>query len=214
MLRVAKRICRRRNYRGEGQKPLDRRLRFLDPAHMRIASDESTMCWCERRNLLEGDPQRRQRILEAMANEMSMANPGQMKTPLTARIETHRGLEMLDRQIGLAGKQAQPAAPIPAKGKARIEHESAIDQGKGRIDILAETAEHYRGATNDTRVVGGDAHGLTGKINRRAPVFLSSAMIGPTVVFEVDPVGRRQGKSRTVTRLASDRLIEQVERLS
>src|SRR5215469_15650195 len=213
MLRVAKRICRRRNYRGECQQPLDRRLRFVEPAHIRIASGQSTMCWCERRNLLDGDPQRCQRILEAMADEMSMANPGQMETPLTARIETHRGLEMLNRQIGLAGKQAQPAAPIPAKGKAWIEREGAIDQGKGRIDILAETAEHYGCATKDTRVVGGDAQGLTGKINRRVPVFLFSAMIGPIVVFEVDPVGRRQGKSRTVTRLASDRLIEQVERL-
>src|SRR6516162_6674660 len=214
MLGVAKRICRRRNYWGECQKPLDRCARFLEPAHMRIASGQSTMCWCERRNLFEGDPQRCQCIIEAMANEMTMANPRQMETPLTTGIETHRGLEMLDRQIGLAGKQAQPAAPIPAKGKARIEHESAIDQGKGRIDILAETAEHYGCATKDTRVVGGDAQGLTGKINRRAPVFLFSAMIGPIVIFEVDPVGRRQGKSRTVTRLAGDRLIEQVERLS
>src|SRR6516225_1334457 len=214
MLRVAERICRRRNYWGECQKPLDRRSRFLEPAHMRIASGESTMCWCERRNLLEGDPQRGHRILEATANEMTMANPGQVETPLTARIETHRGLEMLNRQIGLAGKQAQPAAPIPAKGKARIEHEGAIDQGKGRIDIFAETTEHYGRPTEDTRVVGGDAQGLTGKINRRAPVFLFSAMIGPIVVFEVDPVGRRHGKSRTVTGLAGDRLTEQVERLS
>jgi len=181
---------------------------------MRIAGGQSTMCWCERRNRLEGDAQRCQRILEAMANEMSTANPGQMETPLTTRIEAHRGLEMLDRRICLAGKQAQPAAPIPAKSKARIEHEGAIDQGKGRIDILAETSEHYGCATEDTRVVVGDAQGLTGKINRRAPVFLSSAMIGPIVVFEVDPVGRRHGKGRTVAGLAGDRLIEQVERLS
>src|SRR6516164_6290781 len=172
MLGVAKRICRRRNYRGECQKPLHRRSSFVEPAHMRVASGERTMCWCERRNLLEGDSQRGHRILEAMANEMTMANPGQMETPLTTRIETHRGLEMLDRQIGLAGKQAQPAAPIPAKGKARIEHEGAIDQGEGCIDILAETTEHYGCATKDTRVVSGDAQGLTGKINRRAPVFL------------------------------------------
>ena len=96
---------------------------------MRVTGRQRAICGCERRYLLEGDPQHRQRMLEPMIDEMSRADPGQMEAPLTAGIEAHRGLEMLDRQLRLTGKQVQPAAPIPAIGKARIEHESAIDQG-------------------------------------------------------------------------------------
>ena len=121
---------------------------------------------------------------------------------------------MLDRQIGLTGEQAQPAAPIPAVGKARIECESTINHGEGGIDILAEAPEHHGGAAEDARVIGGGAQGLAGKINRRAAIFVLIAIISPIVVFEVDPVGRRQRESRTVARFAIDCLLEEIERLS
>src|SRR5215469_8135391 len=149
-----------------------------------------------------------------MIDEMSKADPSQVEASLTARIETHRGLEMLDRQIRLAGKQPQPAAPIPSIGKARIEKESAIDQGEGRIDILAETPEHYGGAAKDTRVIGGGTQGLAGKINRRTAVCRFLAIIGPVVVFKVDPVGRCHGESETIARFTGNRLLKRLERLS
>src|SRR5215472_5281524 len=141
MLWAAKWVRSRHNYRGERDQPLKDRVRFIEAAHMRVAGHQRAIRWCERRDLLEGDSQHPQRILEAMTDEMSHAHSGQMEPPLTARIETHRGLEMLDRQLRLTGEQAQPAAPIPAIGEARIEYESAIDQREGGIDILAKTPE-------------------------------------------------------------------------
>jgi hypothetical protein len=114
----------------------------------------------------------------------------------------------------LAGEQAQPAAPVPGKGEARVQHKSAIDHCQSGIDVLAETPDHYGGAAEDTRVVGGGAQGLAGKINRRVAVFLRLSVIDPIVIFEVDPVGGRQGESGTVARLAGNRLPKQVERPS
>jgi len=121
---------------------------------------------------------------------------------------------MLHRHVCLTREQAQPAAPEPAKREARVQHESAVDHRQSGIDTLAETPEHHGGAAEDTRVVGGDAQGLAGKINRRAAVFLLLSVIDPIVVFEVDPVGRRQGESGTVARFAGNRLAKQVERTS
>jgi hypothetical protein len=39
--------------------------------------------------------------------------------------------------------------------KARIEGETTVDQGDGRIDVLAEIPEHDRYSSEDLRVVGG-----------------------------------------------------------
>src|SRR6516225_12436406 len=110
---------------------------------------------------------------------MSHADPAQMLAPLTAGVETHRGLEMLDRHVCLTGEQAEPAAPVPGKGEARVQRESAIDHSQSGSDILAEAPEHHGGAAENTRVVGGDAQGLAGKINRRAAVFLLLLVIDP-----------------------------------
>jgi hypothetical protein len=82
---------------------------------------------------------------------------GQVEASLTAWIETHRGLEMLYRQVCLTGEQTQPTTPIPAVGKARIERESPIDQGESGIDVLAEMPEHQGGTAENPGVVGGGA---------------------------------------------------------
>ena len=39
-----------------------------------------------------------------MTDEMSGADPRQMEAPLTAGIESHRRLEVLDRQLRLTGE--------------------------------------------------------------------------------------------------------------
>src|SRR5215469_4159318 len=88
---------------------------------------------------------------------MRRADPRQMEAPLTARIKTHRGLEMLYRQVCLTGEQTQPTTPIPAIGKARIERERAIDQGQSGIDVFAEAPEHHGGTAENPGVVGGGA---------------------------------------------------------
>jgi protein-S-isoprenylcysteine O-methyltransferase Ste14 len=105
--------------------------------------------------------------------------------------ETHRGLEMLDRQVQLPGEHANPAAPVPSEGKARIERECPINQGQSGIDILAETPQHHGGAAEDARVVGTRSKGLSGEIDGGPAVLFSLAVIDPVVIFEIDPVSRR-----------------------
>src|SRR5215467_14395935 len=97
---------------------------------------QSAIGRCKSRNLLERDMQRRQCLIEPLHDGVSRTDSGQMKSSLTAGVETYRGLEMLDRQLRLTGEEAQPAAPIPPIGEARIEHERAIDQGESGINVL------------------------------------------------------------------------------
>jgi hypothetical protein len=52
-----------------------------------------------------------------MIDEMSRADASQVEASLTSGIETHRGLEMLDRRLRFTGEQAQP--PTPTKPFAR-----------------------------------------------------------------------------------------------
>src|SRR5262245_13044439 len=111
MLWTAEWVRSRDNYRGECCQPRDDRSCLVEAAHMPVPCRQCPICWCERRNLLEGDPRHRQRILEPTTDEMSRADPSQMEPPLSAGIEAHRGLEMLDRHLRLTSEQAQPAAP-------------------------------------------------------------------------------------------------------
>ena len=98
---------------------------------------------------------------------------------------------MLDRQLQLPGEHANPAAPVPSEGKARIERECPINQGQSGIDILAETPQHHGGAAEDARVVGTRSKGLSGEIDGGPAVLFSLAVIDPVVIFEIDPVSRR-----------------------
>jgi len=90
-------------------------------AHMRQAGRQRAVGRRKARQLIEGCAQRRGGFREPAVDEMSRANPSQMESSSVARVETHRGLEMLDRQIGAAGKHAKPTTPIPSVGRARIE---------------------------------------------------------------------------------------------
>ena len=60
---------------------------------------------------------------------------------------------MLDREIGLAGKQPEKTAQIPAAGIARVDRERPVDQPDHRTDILAELSQHSRGVGEDAGVV-------------------------------------------------------------
>src|SRR5215472_17101856 len=73
--RVCGRVDSRLNYWGEGCQPRKDRPGFVAPAHECIAGREGTIGRYECRDLLEGDAQRRQRIVEPMVDNMSQANP-------------------------------------------------------------------------------------------------------------------------------------------
>src|SRR5215831_20149308 len=142
---------------------------------------------------------------------MRHADTGQMVAPLPTRVEAHRSLEMLDRQIGVSGKQAKPTAPIPSKRETRVKHQSPFDQRDGGINVLPKTTEHHRRPAEHTRVVRSEANGPPGQLDSRPAIFLFIAIVGPVVVFKIDAVGSGLSKSGTVARLARNRLFEQVE---
>src|SRR5215472_11103992 len=117
---------------------------------------------------------------------------------------------MLGRPIPVAGGYGKPAAPVTALGKTRVEGECPINQGESSIDVLAETTQRYGGAAEDPGVVSAGSKGLPREIDRLPAVLLSLAVIAPIVIFEVDPVGRRRSESGAVTRIARNRLLEQL----
>jgi len=180
---------------------------------MRVAGCQRAIGCCEDRDFFEGHAEHRQCIIESTVEEMRHADAGQMEAPLAARVEAHRSLEMLDRQIGVSSKQAKPTAPIPGMSEARVERESSIHQREGGINVLAETPEHDRDPADHSGVVRREADGLPGKRNGRQAIFLFIAIVGRVEVFEIDAVGSGLGKSEAIARLAGNRLSQQVERL-
>ena len=95
-----------------------------------------------------------------------------------ARAQAQRGLDMLDREIGLPGTDPEQAAQIPAAGKARIERKRTVDQRDHGADILAEIRQHKGGVGEDARVVAAPLERPPSKIDApcggRAPDLRSS----------------------------------------
>ena len=179
---------------------------------MGVAGCERPISRREDRDFFEGHAEDRQRIIESTVEEMRHADAGQMEAPLAARVEAHRSLEMLDRQIGISSKQAKPTAPIPGMSEARVERESSIDQREGGINVLAEAPEHDRDPADHIGVVGGEADGLPGKRDGRPAIFLFIAIVGPVEVLKIGAVASGLSKSKAIARLAGNRLSKQVER--
>src|SRR5438105_2595464 len=113
---------------------------------------------------------------------------------------------MLEREIGLTGKEPEHAAPIPPSSEARVEGERTIHQSNGNIDVLANVAEHEGPMAKDVRVVGSESNCPSSEVDTRMPVCL--AIVGPTVDVELDVAHCREGKRRAISRIALDRPSE------
>ena len=72
-----------------------------------------------------------------------------------AGTEAQRGIEMLDRDVGLARPNPEHAADVPAARKIRVEHERAVHQRYHGADIFAEIGQRLRGIRQDARIVAG-----------------------------------------------------------
>jgi len=176
MLRVTKELDRRHDGRRQRPQALDDRPRIVEPSHMRQAGRQRAVGRRKARQLIEGCAQRRGGFREPAVDEMSRANPSQMESSSVARVETHRGLEMLDRQIGAAGKHAKPTTPIPSVGRARIEGKRTVDQRNRGVDVVAETTERHRSTAEDPRIVGTGAKGSPRKFDGNRAVCSESAI--------------------------------------
>jgi hypothetical protein len=116
---------------------------------------------------------------------------------------------VLDCKIGLAGKQPEHGAPVPAASKARVEIETTVDQPYGDVDVLTVPCQHEGGWCEDLRVVRGGSERPSSEIDGCTPGRLS--VVRPAIDVELREEERGHGKGRTVTRIAVDCPSEQVE---
>src|SRR6516162_1024885 len=101
--------------------------------------------------------------------------------------KAQRGLDMLDRNVGLARPLPEDAAQVPAASVVRVER-----QGTGIV------AGHFQGSP---RKIGALQSG-------RRRIILAAIVNKQPITAECGP-----GEGRPVTRIACDRLLHQTERL-
>src|ERR1700733_4331410 len=109
--------------------------RLVQPSHPGVAGGEEPAGERIGRQLTKRILQKPSRFIETLFEEVAHSKACEMKrAPRHAWIEPHRGFEMVDRAIGLAGNWAQPAAPQPGESVAWIARERAIDQPFQGVD--------------------------------------------------------------------------------
>jgi hypothetical protein len=117
---------------------------------------------------------------------------------------------MLEREIGLTGKEPEQTAPVATGVETRVAAQAMVDQPDRDIDVLAELSEDEGSEGEDVRVVRAGPKCLSGKIDTRVPGRLQ--IIGPASRLEPLVTMGRQGKSRAILRIAFYRLLEQARR--
>src|SRR6516165_8930025 len=117
---------------------------------------------------------------------------------------------MLDRQVGFPAPQPEPAAAEPPEGETRVKLPGAVDQCDGGVEVFAKIRERVGGATKDIGIVSRNPKCPPGEIDAFAAV--RRRVVCRTGDVEHLVVMRRQGKSRTIARIALNRLPEQFQR--
>src|SRR4029077_7994396 len=112
--------------------------------------------------------------------------------------EADGDLQMLDRDILVAGPQPQPPAYPPAAVEARIEVESAVNQRDCRLDILSKVSEHRSDTGDRARIAGRGLQRAVGVAERRTAMglWVSYSANGVEMVM----ADRRKGERRAETR--------------
>jgi len=74
---------------------------------------------------------------------------------LGAGAEAQRGMDMLRRDVGLAGPDPEDAANKPSVGEVRVEREGTLNQRHHGADVLAERREREGSIRQGARIVAG-----------------------------------------------------------
>ena len=82
--------------------------RFVEPAHMRVARGEIAVPGGKAWIVLNGHEQLRRRLVKLAFEEIGSADRGHGLTHPLARAQAQRGLDMLDREIGLTNILIMP----------------------------------------------------------------------------------------------------------
>src|SRR5215471_4917115 len=117
---------------------------------------------------------------------------------------------MLNRQVGFTMPHPEPTAAEPSEREVRVKLPGAVDQRDGGIKVFAKITEHEGDAAEDIGIFPGNPKCPPGKIDAFATV--AGPVCCRTRDVEHLAAMRGQGKSRTVTRIALDRLPKQFQR--
>src|SRR4051812_6161575 len=96
-----------------------------------------------------------------------------------AGTEALRGLEMLDRDVGLARPIPQHTTDQPAPRVVRVEGQGTINQRRHGADVLAEISQRESSIRQGARVIAGHLKGSFGEIGALQAVRLR--IFAPTV---------------------------------
>jgi hypothetical protein len=70
------------------------------------------------------------RLVEPAAEKVGLANHVEIRCHAVARAELQIVLKMLDRDVGLAGKNPEQSAPVPTTGMTWVERQTTVNQCK------------------------------------------------------------------------------------
>src|SRR3984885_8931175 len=128
--------------------------RLVQPSHPGVAGGEEPTGERIGRQLTKRILQKPSRFIETLFEEVAHSKACEMKrAPRHAGIEPHRGFEMVDRETGLAGNRAHPAAPQPGESVARIAGERAVDQSLEDLDVFAGVQQRAGGGSDGGGIV-------------------------------------------------------------
>src|SRR5208283_6213430 len=183
----------------------------VEPSHMGVAGGENAIWVRKARIILDGEKEFRHCLIEAPAEEMCLAYYSERRADAGARAEAQRGLEMFDRDVGLARPLPESAADQPAARVVRVEGESTVDQCHHGADVLAEIAKCEGGIRQNARIIAGHFEGSSCEVDALPTIYLP--VFTPIVLKQPKAAECTPGECGPVTRIARDRLLQKTKRL-
>jgi hypothetical protein len=95
---------------------------------MRVAGGEDAIGDRKTRSPLKRAKQVCRRLVEPTTKEVRLTDPVQIGGQPVTRTKPQIVLEMLDRDIGPAGKDPEQCAPMPTASMVRVESQTAVDE--------------------------------------------------------------------------------------
>ena len=95
-------------------------LRVVEPSLVRVAGCQHAVGHREGRRQIERGQQVCRRLVETAAEEVGFADSVQIGCPAIAGAGAQVSLEMLEREVGLPGKNPEQTAPVPPVRMTRV----------------------------------------------------------------------------------------------
>src|SRR6516165_6402421 len=142
---------------------------------------------------------------------MCLAYYSERRADAGSRAEAQRGLEMFDRDVGLARPTSEGATDVPAAGVVRVEREGSIDQRHHGTDVLAEIGKCEGGIRQNPWIIASHFKGSSREADALPTIYLP--VFTPTVLKQPKTAECTPRECGPVTRIARDRLLHKTERL-